>query len=584
MNPCFQNKIAPTVFLAACILISGVYLVTAASVTNAPTRWPPLAEVLKKWDAESWDAAQKAADGGDLTAQHYLGYCYTEPHRVPQDSTLGAAWYLRAGDAGYAPSLSNLGFLYQRGKGVPQDYSKMLYYYHRAADAGYVPAHRFIGNLYRDGRGVQLDYGEAMKWFRRAADQGDTTAMAEVGRLYRFGQGVARDLDEAIRWLQKAAEKNDSLGKLNLGLLYEEEGNPQAAFKFYRQAAEQGLANAMFKLYQCYRNGVGVAVDRNEARKWLEKGAEAGSAWAQTELGYLYEYPPFDDDTNKLRVRYMFQAVKWYQRAADQKLADGQYYLGLCYLEGKGVEKDEEHGLELIRNAADQGHSRSVSELAELYARGVGEPRNSQDEPMQLLRRVAATKSDDEYWFFRAKGAYNEIIFRFQYGLGTQRDLIAAAHWYCRAALAGMEGYSLGDKVEVGHALKRPLAVYSGSSDRSWVLIRSPDAGKFSDEFLRVLCLYLQAAELKKPTASLQIAELYAAGRDVPKNPAKAWLWFTIAAQNGSADAHARIVEIESRMTSDELKEARQLLPGFVEELKQVASAMRGVSGRSMDQ
>ena len=44
--------------------------------------------------------------------------------------------------------------------------------------------------------------------------------------------------------------------------------------KLYRQAAEQGVAEAQYKLGYCYAEGEGVEQDKKEAVKWFRKAAE----------------------------------------------------------------------------------------------------------------------------------------------------------------------------------------------------------------------------------------------------------------------------------------------------------------------
>ena len=160
----------------------------AAVGTNALPRWLPLAEVLKKWEGTPLEGVQRAAEGGDLTAQHYLGYCFTEAFRFPQNVPSGLTWYERAGKAGYLPSWNNMGLVYRRGTGVPRDVAKSTQCFRLAAEGGMAQAQTSLGYLYRDGDGVPRDPVEAMRWFRRAADQGHVPAMVEIGRLYRFGQ------------------------------------------------------------------------------------------------------------------------------------------------------------------------------------------------------------------------------------------------------------------------------------------------------------------------------------------------------------------------------------------------------------
>ena len=50
------------------------------------------------------------------------------------------------------------------------------------------------------------------------------------------------------------------------------------------------------------------------------------------------------------------KAFGWYERAAEQGLAEAQYNLGVCYEYGRGVEKDENKAFEWYEKAAEQGH------------------------------------------------------------------------------------------------------------------------------------------------------------------------------------------------------------------------------------
>jgi len=52
----------------------------------------------------------------------------------------------------------------------------------------------------------------------------------------------------------------------------------------YREAAEEGDAEAMINLGWCYRYGQGVEQDEKEAVKWYRKAAEQGNANAARNL------------------------------------------------------------------------------------------------------------------------------------------------------------------------------------------------------------------------------------------------------------------------------------------------------------
>ena len=50
------------------------------------------------------------------------------------------------------------------------------------------------------------------------------------------------------------------------------------------------------------------------------------------------------------------EALKWYQKAADQGNSDAQFILGFMYSKGDGVKKDYGEALKWCQKAADQGH------------------------------------------------------------------------------------------------------------------------------------------------------------------------------------------------------------------------------------
>ncbi len=60
-----------------------------------------------------------------------------------------------------------------------------------------------------------------------------------------------------------------------MGLVFVEQ-NDAEALRLYKQAAAQGLSIAMTNIGHCYRNGVGVAKDREEAIRWYERADAAG--------------------------------------------------------------------------------------------------------------------------------------------------------------------------------------------------------------------------------------------------------------------------------------------------------------------
>ena len=59
-------------------------------------------------------------------------------------------------------------------------------------------------------------------------------------------------------------------------------------------------------------------------------------------------------------------ALHWLRLAAEQEYPDAMHWLGRCYIEGNGLERDEISGLKWIRRAADNGHIISQQQLKSL--------------------------------------------------------------------------------------------------------------------------------------------------------------------------------------------------------------------------
>ena len=126
------------------------------------------------------------------------------------------------------------------------------------------------------------------------------------------------------------------------------------------QAAEQGDADAQYKLGMCYLSGLGVAQDSAEAAKWLRKAAEQGDAYVQFNLGMCYY--------NGLGVPQDYaEAAKWWRKAAEQGDADAQSRLGECYHYGEGVAQDYAEAAYWFHKAAEQGDADGQYRLADLY-------------------------------------------------------------------------------------------------------------------------------------------------------------------------------------------------------------------------
>ncbi len=103
--------------------------------------------------------------------------------------------------------------------------------------------------------------------------------MHNLGQMYRDGRGLAQDEAEAARFFRQAANLGIAQAMTSLGIMYVEGRGGLAqdeveAVRLYRQAANLGRAEAMFNLGVMYANGRGgLARDPGEARRLFTQAA-----------------------------------------------------------------------------------------------------------------------------------------------------------------------------------------------------------------------------------------------------------------------------------------------------------------------
>lgn len=124
------------------------------------------------------------------------------------------------------------------------------------------------------------------------AEGGDPYAQLNLGAAYDQGLGVASDLEEAERWYRRAAEQGLAEARFNLGHLLVSRGEAVEGAKWLRAAAEQGLADAQYLLGVICAEGLGLPRDAGEAERWLRRAAEQDHGEAQAYLEATFPSDP----------------------------------------------------------------------------------------------------------------------------------------------------------------------------------------------------------------------------------------------------------------------------------------------------
>ena len=272
---------------------------------------------------------------------------------------------------------------------------------------------------------------------------------------------------------------------------------PVQAYTWYYKAAVQGHVDAQYFLAECYANGDGCDKDSKQAAIWYEKAAEHNHIYAQYKIGVCYK------NGEGVEVAPEKAAV-WLNKAAEQGNPFAQYYLGECYATGSGVEQDNAKAISWYLKAAEQGNPNAQYELGRRYAAGEGVDNDS----VQSFN-----------WFIKA--AEHEYFDQAQYivglsyalGAGVEKDTARAVIWYKKAADKGHANAqdSLGDCYQHGDGVAIDLA--------------------------QAAVLYQKSAEQGNASAQNHLAYCYLEGIGVEKDPVKGVDWFRKAAEQGNIEA-----------------------------------------------
>ncbi|OUQ26461.1 restriction endonuclease [Flavonifractor sp. An135] len=122
---------------------------------------------------------------------------------------------------------------------------------------------------------------------------------------------------------------------------------------------DAGFSVAAHQLGKCWRDGMGVLPDDEQAELWFRRAAEAGHDFSQYALGKLLQ-----------SQKRMEEAVSWYERAAAQGNSYAAYRLGKLYLDGTDVPKNITKAVEYLTDAAQEGNQYAQYTLGKLYLTG----------------------------------------------------------------------------------------------------------------------------------------------------------------------------------------------------------------------
>ena len=258
-----------------------------------------------------------------------------------------------------------------------------------------------------------------------------------------------------------------------------------------------------------FQNGQSVEKDQTKAFKWYEQAANQGLI---SGLAGMYK--------EGLGVRQDYTKVfELYEQDANQGSADAKYSLGRLYEEGLGVRQDYTKAFELYEQAVNQGNNFALSDIASMYGAGRGVERDVFK--AMNLRREQSKKSelrcailDNVYLYGEGTGPLDEGQHLIKdEGTGIRKDYLKVIQWYEKAANQGdvSAQYSLGVMYERGEGVKQ--------------------------DYTKALEWYEKAANQGDVSAAHNLGMMYVKGGGVHEDYDKALQWFGKACDNGSQNS-----------------------------------------------
>lgn len=266
------------------------------------------------------DWLQRAAEAQHALSMHVMALAYEGQWPcLTQDRATAVQWHLRAARAGWGASgevlrqgrrylaaatdaamlgaaLDLIGIARDRGNVAAEVELATYQTTNPASDAEFARAMDTLRRLATDKGNVRAmlrlanvllyspeaaERSEAIAWLTRAAGYGRVDAMQTLGQLYFEGTVIPRDLEKAEAALSRAFLDGDIASGLYLGDIYVSDyGGAQdlaRAREIYENLVDIGSAEAMLRLSEIYRFGIGVDVQPERADALLARAAESGN-------------------------------------------------------------------------------------------------------------------------------------------------------------------------------------------------------------------------------------------------------------------------------------------------------------------
>lgn len=332
--------------------------------------------------------------------------------------------------------------------------------------------------------------------------------------------------DFNITELQAKAESGDALSILRLAQCYKYGFKvpkdslkvielSQKAIKVSKKAAKKGDPEAQLNMGRALIE-LKTHEDSLAAFEWMTKSAEQGNSYAMNNIGMFYLSGDIVKKDEAL-------GIEWLKRAALAKLDLAQFTLGKNYYYGnRPFPEDNDKAVFWLSEAADQGFIQAECLLAKCYQNGYGVNKDY-EKAINLLKRAEAQ--------YTISPTYFHGINLFQYLYGEKATMID-----CYALLGIFYDNGFGCIQDNGKAAEFYKKAADGGNANAMNNLGVMFAnGKGVEKSLeKAVELYTKSANAGNAVAMTNLASCYEDGTVVSKDDSKALYWYNKAAEQDS--------------------------------------------------
>jgi TPR repeat protein len=345
----------------------------------------PVKNALERLPSKHWSSWVILATNDVPRAQVVVGLATYHGFPLRRDKDAAFGWYRIASKLNEPFGMYLLAEWHQKEHGGSRELA--MQWYQRAAELNFaVPNTAYAKSLQREHA---ENLKKAVAWKAKFANWFDGDTVFKIGWHSLYTQPDKKKQEELFPFIEAQAEHMHPDCTALLGLYYQEgagvKKNPKLAYKFFQKAS---MLNSKLGNRLQAKELLNDPNDRsNYAKPYL---LLLGAVYS----GDTEAYPLLAEACLKSTVKKdHFEAVMWLEKAKNTD-PHAQYLWGLCYLEGRGVIKNEARAFKEFGKSANQQSAVAMERLGYCYENGLG-TRKDLAEAIKQYEQAAKLGNED---------------------------------------------------------------------------------------------------------------------------------------------------------------------------------------------